>query len=61
MKKWMGLGIVLFAMTLGACSQKAEAPAEQPAAATEKQFTFGQRLGFANLKEGIICSDKKIL
>ena len=37
MKKWMGLGIVLFAMTLGACSQKAEAPAEQPAAATEKQ------------------------
>ena len=24
-------------------------------------FTFGQRLGFANLKEGIICSDKKIL
>ena len=37
MKKWMGLGIVLFAMTLGACSQKAEVPAEQPAAATEKQ------------------------
>ena len=37
MKKWRGLGIVLFAMTLGACSQKAEAPAEQPAAATEKQ------------------------
>ena len=37
MKKWMVLGIVLFAMTLGACSQKAETPVEQPAAATEKQ------------------------